>query len=371
MPEPVLWPLDDHTRAKHKVLIKYLDAWLPVMGLQAQKLPHAAGCGPRLLIVDGFAGPGCYEGREPGSPILMLNALLNHTALPKMRDVQFYLLFIEQDARRVHHLQCLLQNIKRPSNVEVYLEHGAFEETFGGLVDKIKGQDHSLIPTFAFIDPFGYSAVSMSLTCKFLDFPRSEALFFLPLSFVHRFVGRAGQETALTNLFNSDRWREAIPLEGADRSTFLLKLFEQQLRSQEQVKHVRSFELHTKEGNEYRLVFATQHDRGLELMKEAMWSVDPVQGTRYVGHTDTGQQVLFQPEVDTRPLLSLLRVAFGKAWFSVADAEKAMLSSDYVASRHLKTLTLKPAEREGVLIVKRTSGSRAGTFTNSARMRFA
>jgi hypothetical protein len=37
MPEPVLWPLDDHTRAKHRVLAAYLAAWLPVMGQQAMK----------------------------------------------------------------------------------------------------------------------------------------------------------------------------------------------------------------------------------------------------------------------------------------------------------------------------------------------
>ena len=59
MPEPVLWPLDDHTRAKHRVLRAYLDQWLPIMGQQALKV-HRAGAAnpPRLLLVDGFAGPG-------------------------------------------------------------------------------------------------------------------------------------------------------------------------------------------------------------------------------------------------------------------------------------------------------------------------
>src|SRR3977135_2920650 len=38
MTDPVLWSLDDHTRAKHKVLRAYLDAWLPIMGQQASKM---------------------------------------------------------------------------------------------------------------------------------------------------------------------------------------------------------------------------------------------------------------------------------------------------------------------------------------------
>ena len=352
------------------MLTAYINAWLPVMGLQALKVPHPVGSKPRLLIVDGFAGPGCYEGGEPGSPIIMLNALRSHAALPKMAGVQFYFLFIEQDLRRVAHLKGLLKEIDLPPNIDVHTEHGAFEDTFGGLVDEIKGKDKALIPTFAFVDPFGYSTASMSLAGKFLDFPRSEALFFLPLSFIHRFVGRDGQESALTSLFNSDRWREAIPLEGAERSDFLLNLFEEQLRQQGQVQHVTSFELRTRDGNDYRLVFATGHDRGVELMKEAMWSVDPAQGTRYIAHTDNGQQVLFQPKVDTGPLLDELRSAFGQRWFSVADAEKVMLPSPYLAKRHLKTLTLKPAEKAGALVVKRKEGRRAGSFTDDARMKF-
>jgi hypothetical protein len=174
----------------------------------------------------------------------------------------------------------------------------------------------------------------------------------------------------LTNLFNSDQWRAAIPLEGTDRSAFLLDLFEKWLRQQGQVRHVTSFELHTMDGNDYRLVFATGHDRGLELMKEAMWSVDPAQGTRYVAHTNDGQQVLFQNEVDTGPLLDELRGTFGQRWFSSAEAEKAMLTSPYLPSRHLKTLTLKPAEKAGKLLVERKEGRRAGSFTDDARMKF-
>ena len=59
----------------------------------------------------------------------------------------------------------------------------------------------------------------MSLTGRFLDFPCTEALFFLPLSFIHRFVGRDGQEAALTAPFDTDRWRKAIPLGGSSAAS--------------------------------------------------------------------------------------------------------------------------------------------------------
>jgi hypothetical protein len=106
-------------------------------------------------------------------------------------------------------------------------------------------------------------------------------------------------------------------------------------------------------------------------MKEAMWSVDPQAGGRYTARTDSGQDVLFQLAVDTSPLLAELRDAFADQWFSVAQAEEVtLLRTPYLPKRHLMRLTLVPAEKAGVIEVERAQGSRAGTFTAEALMRF-
>ncbi|MCP9491414.1 MAG: hypothetical protein MSC31_16305 [Solirubrobacteraceae bacterium MAG38_C4-C5] len=134
---------------------------------------------------------------------------------------------------------------------------------------------------------------------------------------------------------------------------------------------MRSFALATRDGNDYRLVFATGHRRGLEVMKRAMWAVDPVEGTRYTARTVSGQDVLFQPEVDTRALLAELRDAFGIEWFTVDQAtDVALFRTPYLSDAHLKRMTLVPAERAETLEVERPPGRRAGTFTDDVRMRF-
>lgn len=143
----------------------------------------------------------------------------------------------------------------------------------------------------------------MSLTGRLLTYPRCEVLVFLPLSFVHRFVGRDGQEDALTALFGCEDWREAISLQGEERRAFLLELFERQLAANPTVAHVRSFQLRTQDGNDYRLVFGVGHDKGLDFAKDAMWKVDPIAGTSYVATVETGQEVLFSAVVDTSALL--------------------------------------------------------------------
>lgn len=371
MTEPVLWPRDDHTRAKHQVLRAYLDAWLPVMGQQAVKVARGRSDPPRLLLVDGFAGPGRYETGEDGSPLIMLKALLEHPVLAKLQGVEFIYLFIEHDKRRIEYLEKEVKALDLPPNIKPDIQHGEFETTFGEIVDEIHGKEgQTLIPTFAFIDPFGYAATSMSLAGRFLEFSRCEALIFIPLTYLVRFVGREGQEKAMNSLFGSERWREAIKMQGEERGAFLLGLFEEQLGSQGKVKHVRSFQLRTADGNDYRLVFASQHDRGLELMKDAMWSVDPIEGTRYIAtRTDEGQEVLFQSEVDTRALFEHLRSKFGDDWFSIEEAEKAtLLETPYRVSGHLKGKTLAPAEKAGEIEVDRSGGQKR--LAAGVRIRF-
>ena len=193
----------------------------------------------------------------------MLKALLSHTAFPRLAGVRFIFLFVEYDKRRIEHLEGEVAALEPlPPNVEIHIEHGAFEDIFKAVLDTIN-PGHVLIPTFAFIDPFGYSRSPMTLAGRLLDFPRCEALIFIPLTDVLRFVGRAGQESAMWALFGSDRWRHAIPLKGDDRRAFLLNLFEEQLAGQSGIRYVRSFQLRTQDGRDYRLVFGTDHKKGL------------------------------------------------------------------------------------------------------------
>jgi three-Cys-motif partner protein len=370
MPEPVLWPRDDHTAAKHQVLRAYLDGWIPVMAQQSLKVQGFVSGPPRLLLVDGFAGPGRYSSGESGSPLIMLDALVSHAALERFDDVEFTYLFIEHDRRRVDHLRGELNALGTlPGNVTVRIEPGEFEATFGRLLDQLTDHGRSPIPTFAFIDPFGYSTASMSLTGRLLAFKRCEVLIFLPLSFVHRFAGRAGQDAALTSLYGCDDWREVLGLDGAERREFLLRLFEHRLGLNPSVAYVRSFRLRTDDGNDYRLVFGVGHDKGLDLAKDAMWKVDPIAGTSYTATTGTGQEVLFTPDdsVDTTPLLRELRATFATEWFSIDDAERVTRVDTPFRIAHLRRRTLDPAAKAGTIKVQRPG--RSGF--KDARIRFA
>jgi hypothetical protein len=208
----------------------------------------------------------------------------------------------------------------------------------------------------------------MDLTGQFLRFQRCEVLIYMPLPDVARFLSREGQEVALTSLFGTDRWTEAIRLHGDDRLEFLHDLFRDQLRATG-CTYVRSFEIQAGGPRGYHLFFGTTSLRGLEKMKEAMWFLDPLTGQRYGDSTETGQQVLFELEVDTAPLLAALKAHFGRREFSIEEAWKYTLVGTAFAASHLKRRTLAPAEREGTLEVT-TARTRSCTYPDRTRLRF-
>ena len=158
-------------------------------------------------------------------------------------------------------------------------------------------------------------------------------------------------------------------MSGADRIRFLHDLFRDQLLASG-VRYVRSFEVRTSSGHGYHLFFGTNSELGLEKMKDAMWKADAVTGTRFRDSTSEDQLVLFEPEVDTAPLLRSLRTKFAEKTFTIEAATRAtLLETPFLPSGHLKRRTLEPEERAGRLEVL-SARRRKYTYPPGTRMRF-
>ncbi|RDI73174.1 hypothetical protein Gocc_3102 [Gaiella occulta] len=353
--------MEPHTAAKHRILQNYLYAWLPIMSKY----------NGRLVYVDGFAGPGVYEDGEPGSPIIALNAYLDHAYRERI-DAELVYVFIEEERARVKRLKKEIAALGAlPKNVVVEVIEGSFQDRFAEVLDDVETRGAALAPTFAFIDPFGYSDAPMDLSGRFLQFDRCEVLVYVPLRHVNRFVGRAGQENAMNTLFGTDEWEKARELNGDARLRFLHDLFAKQLENECGLTYVRSFEIvsSANPASGYTLFFGTKHQLGLRRMKESMWDIDRVEGQRYKDTTSSGMQPLFEDEVDTTPLRDALIAHFGKKKFTIEDAlEFTLVDTPYLPS-HVKKRTLKPLELDGKLQVL-TERRGKGTYPDGAKMRF-
>ena len=361
-PEETVWEIEPHTLAKHAILRGYLQAWLPIMSKYNR----------RLVYVDGFAGPGVYKDGEPGSPIIALNAFLEH----KQRDLidaELVYIFIEEDEARVDRLKEELGKLgKLPDQVRTHVEYGTFDDTFSRALDAIEEKNAYLAPTFAFIDPFGYAQAPMNLSGRFLQFERCEVLIYVPLRFINRFLGMADQEPALNSLFGTDEWKKARELTGQERLRFLHDLFYRQLKRECGLTYVRAFEIVTAQPNSgYTLFFGTKNERGLEKMKQSMWSIDPVEGQRYKDTTSSGMQPLFEQTVDTTPLRDALIEHFGDRTFTIEEADEfTLIDTAYIPS-HLRKRTLKPLEKADKLeIVSAKERRKRFTYPAGTKVRF-
>jgi len=82
-------------------------------------------------------------------------------------------LFIEQDKERSEHLDQLLSNrIKNhqfPFKVTYQVFQGNFDETMDELLTGIEKQNLKLAPTFAFVDPFGFSHTPMQTIKRLMN----------------------------------------------------------------------------------------------------------------------------------------------------------------------------------------------------------
>ena len=355
-PTGVLWDRDEHTAAKHRILRKYLDAWLPIMARYNSK----------LLLIDGFAGPGRYRDGEDGSPIIMLKAFLEHTARDRIASTELVYFLIESHAGRAEHLTGEIEAMRPlPANVTAVPIHGEYTE----VMERVLPEAGQLVPTFAFIDPFGFRDTKLVLTSRILGYPRCEVLVYFPTPYLARFVDHPDTVAAFTTLYGDRAWEAAIPLAGGERRQMLHDLFRDALGRS--ATFVRSFEIITAGGNGYHLFFGTSNKMGLAKMKEAMWAVDPVGGARFRDSTTAGQLVLFEQEPDFSVLRDILATHFGATPFTIEQAEEYTLLLTPFLPTHLRRRTLAVAEKDGLLDVTRPAGSKAGSFVPGTVLRFA
>lgn len=340
----------------------------------------------RIVIIDGFAGPGRYLGGEEGSPLIALRALLGHPHMQTSRaglEVRFC--FIEERADRAAALDQELAAFRAqrppPSWVHVDVANTQFAPFLNRVLDEIETRGQALAPTFAFIDPFGFSGVPMQLIGRIARNPKCEVLISFMLESISRWAwfGNAAIEAHLNELFGTTAWKALAEERDPDRRRDgLVELYRTQLVTKAGLPYVINFEM-VDRGNrtEYFLYFGTKSLKGLSVMKQAMWKTDPIGGQLFADRVDPNQLVLMPAIAAPASLRELLRREFrNKGWVSTdefGDVETFVLTKTiYSEKTHLRRSTLAPMEREGLIEVKRPAGKRAivGQYPEGTRIRF-
>jgi three-Cys-motif partner protein len=360
-----------HHRAKHELLRRYMDVWMPKLGFTYNQ----------VALVDGFASAGRYQDdKKRGSPLIMLDAYLGREDRGRFKAPPHFV-FIESKKSFAQHLKAEVEAYPSLHGATVDVIHGTYEDEFPRVVEHLATAYRQPVPTFAFVDPLGYGNNPFS---HIEDFKRrmpdsTEVMVYLPASFMARFAATGRTDAALTKLYGGPTWEEAVKLDEPSRQRAgqkLADLFGDRLR--EHFDDVTSFNVDPERRNDYYLLFGTDHREGLRAMKRGMWAVDKRGGVSFrQAKVRPGQDQLFGDDTvseapDTTILGGLLRAEFETRVFSIEEAEDFTLyRTKYLDRPHLRSWALKPLETAGSLVVVDCKpGRRKGDFPPGTTMRF-
>lgn len=323
----LLWPLEPATAAKHKLYRRYYDAWWPIM-LQ----PHGMRSWSKVTLLDAFAGPGRYETGEDGSPVFALQRLLEHDAADRMglSPQRVQLVFIEKRRDRCEYLRQLLVDRFGPLEklpVRVVVRHGEAGRDSERILTEAGAWGQPILGVF---DSWGSVNTPLSLMRRIALNPGSEVITtFGPNWFNRRkdinadifdqvFGGRLFWEKAAAVQRSDEQWRAWLE---AFRSALQRAGFEYCLQ----------FQVVPRTGLPLHLVFGTRHPKGVEVMKEAMWTVDRSDGMSFKdprcrGAVPIGQGTLWETEVIDPELVALVYERVKKGPIGVGDLGQWLLT---------------------------------------------
>ena len=273
---PEKWEYKEHTRVKHILLEKYLAAWIPILGKY----------NPRICYFDGFAGRGEYIDGTLGSPLIALKIADQRS---KYYD-KLICFFIEKDEDNFTNLEEVLKrekpNIKNWGKIEVEKKNDEFANVIEGIFEDMT-EGYVLVPSFFFVDPFGFSGIPFHIITRILSNPKTEVFFTFMVRDIARFIRLSELEETFNSLFGTEKWK-GILASSQKPEVALIDLYREQLHEAAKIRYSYPFRVCTSERVQtlYYLLHATNNYKGHSIMKEIMFNQSALGNFAYLGPQD-------------------------------------------------------------------------------------
>ncbi len=291
MPAPtsLLWDRDPHTKAKHDMLARYLDAWFPIIATRWSDTG--------VTYAEGFAGPGEYANGGLGSPLLALQAATRPEVSKHPTDIR--LIFVEKSRDRLGHLKALVarRGLGR-TRIQISYVNSPCETH---LLPALDAAGAWAGPMFVNLDGWGVDT-PYRIVERIGASRSAEVLITLKTQWFARFASVADVQAG-DLVFGETGWRDVALQPGREKKRFLAERYLSRLHDAG-FNYTLTFEMVDEGGNGLFLVFGTDSLLGVEKMKDAMWSVDKVRGQRFRDPRDLSQ--LTFEAIESDPDLALL-----------------------------------------------------------------
>lgn len=251
------WEYPEQTQIKHKVLYKYLDAWITILG--SKNL--------RINYYDGFSGCGAYYDYHNdkigwGSPLIAQQVAISRRIYNKCH---FYL--NENCENNIGNLKNVLkfQNLDL-SKIDFTQEK--YNDNINKFLDYL---EKNPAPTFFMIDPYGID-VDFNTLKRIMSIPRTEIFLNFMYNYLNRFITNLPSETGINQLYGNTDWQKFRTYKENLKEQGLVELYRNKLKMFSKYTYQYRMSFPNQNKTYYYLFHITQNLKGCSIMKDAFAS---------------------------------------------------------------------------------------------------
>ena len=218
----------------------------------------------------------------------------------------------------------------------------------------IRESGGNLVPSFWFIDPFGFTGTSFETMKRIMALKRSEVFVTWMLRDINRFLSHVDLHDALDSLFGTRRWRciRESGISGQAKEEALRQLYDEQLRSIGCKVTAFRVCMDDRVQTLYYMMHGTKSPKGRRVMKDVMYKQGANGLFRYLGPHEQAAQMQGMLTKDD-PILALkdqLLSKFSGRAVSFEDICNECCDDNNLPDREYRT-ALKGLRDEGRIVV--------------------
>lgn len=252
----------DQSEVKARIVEKYFTAWANVI------MPTAAAKDGKIAYIDLYAGPGRYEDGSASTPLLVLEKAIAHPRMSQM----LVSLFNDADKNLTDTLSGEIAKLPGLDRLKFQPQVNC-----GEISDDATEffQKTNLIPSFSFVDPFGYKGLSLRIVNGVIKDWGCDCVFFFNYNRINAGLTNPLVEHHIDALFGDLRAKQLrIDVKGQTpdrRESLVLEALAQAIKAMGGT-FVLPFRFKNAAGTRtsHSLIFVSKHFKGYEIMKEIM-----------------------------------------------------------------------------------------------------
>ncbi len=366
MPKRFFEERTEQSEAKSRIVKKYFFAWCKVIMPTAKKISN------KIAYIDLYAGPGRYKDDAASTPLEILKTAIDDPMMSKMLVSYFN----DASSENSSTLQEEISKLPGIDNLtyQPIVKCGEIDGSSNKYFNEIRG-----IPSFSFIDPFGYLGLSLNVIKDVISDWGCDCLFFFNYNRINAGISNdfvAKHINALFSQSRADHLRRILPgLKPEHRERLILEELSNEIKRLGG-RFILPFTFKNSTGSRtsHKLIFVSKNFKGYEIMKDIMAKESSTHDEGVPSFTyspaDASTPFLFS---FTQPLSTLrhsLLIQFAGEEISFGEIyRRHSVGTPFVRQNYRSALI--ELETQGLISVYSTEGTRrVGTYPPHVRVRF-